>query len=614
MTNWVRVPLGSAIVFTILCLVGAALVQGGLLAMWAAALIGLVAAVLFFVPIRGRLIASQWPVVAARFLGRRRRPVRPALPAASSISVISGEAGVRWDGHTLVAAVEVAPELALTLESGGRSSTDSELPLPLVASMMSQYGLNVDIDIVSSGRHVPPGTAYRTVYSQTVGPRPLVGQRRTWLVLRLHDLDNLAAAVERGPARRGAPKALAAAAHRVVQHLGQEEIRARALSAEELEDLGELLLAPVGDSAVERWSTIVSGTSFITTYTGGPELLAEGQWDRWWSWRTEDALAVIRLRGGARQPATVAVVLRYVHEGKFEKPLPDTRLSLPTGQQGPLLAAGIPGGDRSMQMPLPAIPLTQVAEIAVPIGPSGQILGQYDDGTLVAAPLWDQSAHPRRWRIDAQLSTEVARQLVLRALVTGAVVALHTDDRSRWDGLVASVNDPQRLYYATAGARVCDVAVFDGQPVTTVPTRTVLRLLDGATEVGSADMTLVEVPGQLLEVTVGGGDPQLLWVIRSREEDRYLGLGETQAPPRRVVSTEPVLTRAPRRPAEVPPRPLAPAEPGRPAAGVPTRARRDIAGPQRVARGGAAQPPPQQDPLAGRRGYRLPPQDHPPRR
>jgi type VII secretion protein EccE len=609
MANWVRVPLGSAMVFAVLALILAALAQAHILQVWAAALIAVAAAVLLFIPIRGRLIASQWPVVAARFLGRRRRPVSPALPPPADITVISGEAGVRWDGHTLVAAVEVAPELSLTLEAGGRSSTDSELPLALVASLMEQYGLHLDIDLVSSGRHVPPGTAYRTVYSQAVGPRPLVGQRRTWLVLRLHDLDNLAGVVERGPAHKGAPKALAAAAHRVVQRLGQEEIRARVLSAEELEEFGELLLAPVGETAREQWSTIHSGTSFITTYTtGSPQLLAEGQWDRWWSWRTEDALVTIRLRGAPQMEPTVAVAMRYVHEGKFEKPLPDTALSLPTGQQSPMLAVGLPGGDRSMQAALPTTPLSEVAEARIPIGPSGQILGQYDDGTLVAAPLWDQSAHPRRWRIDAQVGTEVARQLVLRALVTGAVVALHTDDRARWDGLVASVNDPQRLYYATAGARACDLAVFDGRPVTTVPTRTVLRMLDASADIGGADMTLVEAPGQLLEVTVGAHDPQLLWVIRSREEDRYLGLGEVQAPPRRVVSTEPVLTRAPRRPAEVSPRPSAPpaADPARDGA---ARPRRDIAGPQRTARGGAPQP--RQAPAPDRRGYRLPPQDQP---
>lgn len=111
-------------------------------------------------------------------------------------------------------------------------------------------------------------------------------------------------------------------------------------------------------------------------------------------------------------------------------------------------------------------------------------LGQLDEGTLAAVPLWDQSGSPKRRRIDARAAS-VARQLVLRAVVTGAVVAIHTDDRQRWDGLVATVNDDQRLFYATAGARTSDVAVFDGRTVTTVPTRTVLRLL-GARRMGGA--------------------------------------------------------------------------------------------------------------------------------
>jgi len=206
------------------------------------------------------------------------------------------------------------------------------------------------------------------------------------------------------------------------------------------------------------------------------------------------------------------------------------------------------------------------------------------------------------------------------------VVAVHTDDRRRWDGLLASVNDAGRLFYATAGARDCDIAVFDGGPVTTVPTRTVLRLLGSARATvdaltsSTADMTLVEAPGQLMEVTIGGAaDPVLLWVIRTREEDRYLGLGQVEAPPRRVVSTEPALSRVPRRPAPPPvfapgpPRPQVPVNGGHAPTHVSTHGRsRDIAGPQRVPRSqrpDAGQPPPDR---RVRRDYRLPQEDRPP--
>ncbi|HPY25792.1 MAG TPA: type VII secretion protein EccE [Mycobacterium sp.] len=621
MSRWIRLPLGSALVFAVLAAALAALAIGHTLPVWAAALIALAAAALLFVPIRGRLVASQWPGVAWRYLRRRGRPVRPALPDPADISVIAGEAGIRWDGHTLVAVVEVAPTPTLTRESDGHAESGSELPLSLVTGLMTQYGLHLDIDIISSGRHVPAGTAYRTVYSQSVGPRPIVGQRRTWLVLRLNDLDNLGEAAERGPSRRGAPAALAAAAHRVVQRLGQEQIRAHVLSAEELDDVTELLMTPADGTARERWTAIETAAGFITNYLGDAALMAAGQLDRWWSWRTEDVLVTIRLTGAAAGAIRCGVLLRYVQHGKPDEPLPDTKLELRTGDQGPLFTAGLPAGQRALAPDVPSVDAAAVEQVRLPIGPSGQILGQFDDGTLVAAALWDQSVQPQRWRIDAQLGTELARQLVLRALVTGAVVAIHTDSRARWDGLVSSVGDPERLDYAT-GARACDIAIFDGRPVTAVPARTVLRILGRAeTPTMGADMTLVEVSDQWLEVTVGQRDPVLVRAIRSREEDRYLGLGPVEAAPRRTVSTEPVLTRAPRRPAAAPApvvpapgaaptRSAAPNPAGEPA---PLRPRTTIGGPQRVAR---EQRPaaPVEPPDGPRRDYRLPSNDQPPRR
>jgi type VII secretion protein EccE len=661
--RWIRLPLPSAIFYAIATSVVVAFTVAKALPIWAAATILVVAAIALFIPIRGRVILLEWPAVVWAFLRQRRQPLPPTLPPAVDISVISGDAGVRWDGETLVAAVEVAPNLALTREASGHSFTESVLPLGLVASLMTQYGLVLDIDIVSSGRHVPPGTAYRTVYSQFVGPRHLVGQRRTWLVLRLNAIANLDGIVERGPSRDAGPKALAAAAHRVAQRLQQERIRAAALSADELDAMAQAILEPVGTTQNrEKWSVIRSGPNFITTYIGHAEMLADGQLDRWWSWRTEDAVTTIRLTDagtpGGVDDIQVGVLVRYVHHGKAYRPLSEAKLALPTGNQRELLQAALPGGDRSLKAVMPTANFSAVASVSVPIGPSGQILGQLDEGTLVAVPLWDQSGTPKRQRIDANVGVEVARQLVLRAVVTGAVVAIHTDDRERWQGLVATVNDEQRLFYATAGARHCDIAVFDGRTVTTVPARTVLRLLGpDSVAAGGADMTITEGAGQILDVAIAGAEPVTLWAIRTREEDRYLGLGYNEMAPRRVVSTAPAVSRAPRRATVLPPvEPRRPAEPRRavrapsagdpvpaPPAGEPVWARpsqppaaaqtwgngtpasagngngdrggrhRDLGGPQRTPR---TQRPPAQPPAAEprrpRRDYKLPPPpDHP---
>ncbi|MFZ2239649.1 MAG: type VII secretion protein EccE, partial [Gordonia amarae] len=190
--RWIRLRLPSAIVYALLMCVTVAFTVARALPVWAAVGIAVALLVALFIPVRGRVLLVEWITVVSAYLRRRRVAVRRPLPAAADISVLSGDAGIRWDGYTLVAVVEVAPTVALTRESAGHAVSQSALPLDLVASLMTQFGLTLDIDVVSSGSHVPPGTAYRTVYSQLVGPRPVIGVRRTWLVLRLNVADNLA--------------------------------------------------------------------------------------------------------------------------------------------------------------------------------------------------------------------------------------------------------------------------------------------------------------------------------------------------------------------------------------------------------------------------------------
>lgn len=588
LSNWLRLPMASAVAFSLAaCVIAAATSENGL-PLWASALIVTALAASLFVRIRGRVILPEWVGAVWNFWrSRRGTPLHGDLPAAVDIDVLSGTAGVRRDGYTLVSAIEVGPSLELVREHGRRVTATSTLSLALVADLMRHYGFTVDIDVVSSGRHVPAGSSYRTVYSQFVGPRPIVAQRRTWLVLRLNMFDNLAVIADRGPSARSAPKMLASATHRVVQRLQQERVRAYALSAAQLNEFADLVLAPVTVSADrERWATVESGPNFITTYGVDPELISDELIDHWWSWRTEDALTVLRLSRNPAGQVRVGALVRYVTHGKAELPLAETRLRPLTGVQRNLIAAALPAGDRSLVVSVPTVGLEQLDDVALPIGPSGQILGRIGD-TTVAAPLWDQCDQPQRRRVEMRASAAIVGQQILRAVTAGAVVAVYTDARERWDPLLAAVNDPSRLFYATAGARDCDIAVFDDRKVTTVPARTIVRVARPTDAAAAADLTLVEGVGQELEVSVSEDDSTVMDIIRFREEDRYLGIAEAPAAPRRSVSTAPAVARAPR---------SAPAQPGRvpvPAAGgggsrrgsaVPATRHHDIAGPQRQPR------------------------------
>lgn len=605
-SRWIRAPLPSALIYVVGVCIGVALVAGVAdpRARWGMAGALLALAVVLFVPIRGRLLIPEWLAVVTTFLRRRRRPLVLVCEAPVDVKVLSGIAGVRRDGHTLISAVELTAPPALHTETGSVATpAGAELPLTLVTSMMNQYGLVLDVDIVEAGSHVPPGTAYRTVYSHFVGPRPIIGQRRMWLVLRLDERRNLSQIVQRGPSRQAGPKALATATHRMVKRLQQERIRARALEAEGLEEMTSALLGAVEHAGgQERWSTLQVGSDLVTTYTGHPSMLAEGQRDRWWSWRTEETVTVMRLTTSDHNAVQISALVRYTDQGEARKPLPEAKLVCPTGVQRELFTATIPIGARSFAVETETVGLSAVREVQIPIGPTGQILGQLDDGTAVASSLWDQSASPHRRRVDARLGDELARQLVLRAVVTGAVVAIHTDNRARWDSLVATVADSNRLFYPTAGARTCDIAVFDGRPVTAAPARTVLRLTDpqaAPDDSFSPDLTLAEGPGGLqVQAVLAGQAPVTIEAIRTREEDRYLGLGRgVPAPPRRKVSTAPALSRAPRRQA---PSPVA--MPGGNGHREADR-RRNLAAPQRVPRAQRRHTP-EPSPSRPRRDYR----------
>ncbi|MGV0743854.1 type VII secretion protein EccE [Mycolicibacterium sp. XJ870] len=540
-----RTPrLGAALMLTLVACVVAPLAAGHQLPRGAGGLTVSLSAVMLFATFGGRTVLPGWLIVVVGFLRRRRSPLRQ-LPAATDVEVLAGKAGIRWDGGILVAALEVAPNLAVAREDDGCALTTSELPVGMVAGLMHRYGLDIDIDIVCAGEHVPAGSAYRTVYSQFVGSRPIVAQRRSWLVLRLNVTDNLDGISARGPSLTTAPRALATAAHRVVQRLGEQQIRAYVLSGTELNSLADLLLGGIpANRCRERWSTIKTDTSYVTTYLADPTEISTAALHQWWAWRTEHTTMMIRLTAGADGPRIGALV-RYATLGEVQRP-PSGALNVPAGIQEPLLQAALPGGDVSLATDIPSTCASAIEDVRVPIGPAGQILG-HADGAIVALSLCDHSGRPERLRVDARIELPLAHQLVLRAVVTGSVVALHTNDRTRWDRLVATVDDPQRLFYATAGARDCDIAVFDGSPVNTVPARTVLTLSDsGESFTGGADLVLTQEAGSTMEVTVRDEPPVPVSIIRTREEDRYLGIDVQSAQPRRVIHTEPVLTRSPR--------------------------------------------------------------------
>lgn len=636
--SWLRVHLVSAVLYSLLVTALVCVVLAGA-PWWSGALGALAAAILLFIPMGGHTVLPGWIKTLWSFLGRRNKPTATP-PAAVQTTAISGAGGVVADGFTLVAAVEVADALDLTFEAGDkgqRALTSNVVSVKLVASWLRQYGLIFDIDILSEGQQVPPGTVYRTTYSQTVGPRAFIAQRRTWIILRLDTFDNLKGINRRGTVSSAGRKALTTAAARVVQRLREHQIRAYVLSQRQLDALGEQLHAPVaGRRTVERWKTISNENTYTTTYVVDPQSLSDAQVDQWWSWRTEQTVTVIRLRAGDGDSVHISALVRYVTLGEAEKPQNDALTALGASQRD-LLYATLPFGDQCKgNVVVPHAVLEEIGDIRVPIGPAGQILGvgvEEHDGALVAASLADHSGNPEQRRIEARVSLSAIHQLVLRSIVTGSTVAIYTDDQNRWNSLVAAVGDTTRLFFGAGGAKESDIAVLDHKSLPVVPARTIVKLDSERPFDDTGAALRIDQEGEQPVITVrvrrhhlSGHrdrfqDPVTIRLFRHESEKRFLGIVDTSGPqPRRQLSTEPVTSRALRRPqtGAVPAigidsgvRPQAPlrrpsSAPGQP---VPVSSgRRDIkfAAPQRVRRDPQAPPAPAQ-PVAPRRRHHLPP-------
>ena len=510
-------------------------------------------------PIRRRRTLLDWIAVTTSFIVRHRRAV--GFTPESAIAAVGPNAiGVRHAGRTLVTALEVAPTLAVTIGGVQGTATDDVLPVRLVAQCMRQYGLELGIDIISTGARVVPGSAFGAEYSELVGRMPLVGRRRTWLVLRLDIIDNLVGIVARGPSRTAAPRALAVAAERVAQRLRQQGLRAHTLSDKQLDAVLESLLQPLyPDRIRERWSAMRTANAYAATYVADPAQLTDSQLGRWWAWPSDNTLVAIKLFG-PDDPHVTALV-RYVTPRRIRSRRlrkDPGALRLTTGTQRKALKAALPVPDRNLPADAIISRLADLDPLHVPIGPAGQIIGTMGNAP-VALPLCDHSGFPKRLRIDARIQLSLARELVLRAVATGTVVSIHADDPSRWDGLIDAVNRHDLLFFATAGAKRSGIALFDGKSVTAVPAHTVmaLRSPDDSPPDDRAELTFVQKDAAVVEIMVAGNHPFEVISGPNAQHDELLNpspknphprtpqgtqeVGDNAMPPGRVSATAPQI-------------------------------------------------------------------------
>lgn len=450
---------GGPVAFAILIGSPAITAATGPLPWWGSGLLVGSAVLAVWLQVRGRTPVRWLLDALAFYLGRAARArQRLASPHLQDVTVSSGSCAVGVSDSSLFAMIQLAPNLDLPSVIGEESIyTEDTIDAVMLTRLCEQYGLTFDIDIVSTGRRVRKVGSYGELYDQLIGPRPIVGQRLAWLVVRLDQGSNLRELQRRGSCSVAGPQALATAAQRIAARLRQAGIAAHPLPADAVLEAVRVLQEGVElDSLRERWGRLDCAATgrAVRMYEVDSQDVGDIDLDHYWAHGTSYTTIVVSLRHNQRS----RILVRYI--GTWDKNQRDTtpsHLRLLTGQQSTALLATLPTPTVAHTLPTRAAhtePAEADASLKVTIGPNGQVLGSINGhkNHTLALPLFDPVHYqPRRRTVDVHADLPIAQQIVLRATVVGADVEVHTDRPDSWERLVSAVGDHRSLRLANSG-------------------------------------------------------------------------------------------------------------------------------------------------------------------
>lgn len=453
----------------------------------------------------------------ARAMRRRTRSV--LIPGASSVELPGvGPVGMRSDGQyaLTVIALHGRPFPETVLVPDGADTLDV-VPLDAIGSLLRQFGgLELDsIDVVSAGSRVAPDGRYTPRYDEVIGDRPAVGDRHTWLILRLCPQACLNALAYRGDVG----VAVAAATERIRQAAVREGCRASTCSAEQLDAVTQALL---GGHAVERfeerWTRLRAGNDYVSSYRIAGNDLSSRLLADLWTIRSKMTVTVLRLTRDSAGGVGVAGLVRLHTRNPLTHP-PLAALHPLPGKQIGALCASLPFGNRALEMDLSRRPLDGARCLSVPVGPCGPMLGMTMDGVPLLMPLTDPLKHST---VAIHADFDVVASLLLRATAAGATAVVHTDRPEVWEPIC-----DERMVLAGGVQKVNtpDLVVADGETAAR-------RLLAGSGERGHSlvvcgvpppdcDVAITQVTAGELAVEVGQRRIDLT-VMRPRNEVQFL--------------------------------------------------------------------------------------------
>ena len=360
----------------------------------------------------------------------KARQARAGLPTPFEAELPGvGPGGLMWDGEYAITMIalhgrQYAPTV---LVSEGAESIDT-VPLTVCGALLEQFGgLELhSIDTISSGTRTAQDGQFTHRYEETVADRAAVGERRTWLVLRLRPTACLDAMLY----RHSVGEAIEAATERIRQAAARAGCRAVTCSTEQIRHATKTLLA--GHDLVdyqERWNDLRVGDDYVTPYRMSGAELSTRVLNDVWTIRATKAVVLVRMTRHAETGELMVGALVRVNTPTHLTHPPLSTLQTVPGQAFDALAATLPLGDRSVSVPLSMRPLDSAA-LPVQVGPTGFLHGMAE---LSGVPLLLNWTDPLKFvRVAIAADLDVVEAMVLRATSAGATAEIHTVRPNPW--------------------------------------------------------------------------------------------------------------------------------------------------------------------------------------
>ncbi|MDT7767247.1 MAG: hypothetical protein QOI30_232 [Mycobacterium sp.] len=273
--------------------------------------------------------------------------------------------GVReYDGQLIaVIAVDGAGEVG---RHRHRDAAATTIPLEAVVASLRQFDVRLDsVDIVSVGtRNASKGvqSAVRDDFGGGGDQRP-IEDHSTWLVLRMDPQHNVRAVA----ARDSVACTLSAAAERLANDLDGRNCAARPLTADEIVDVDDAVLAGLKPAHVRPfWRYLKTSDGYVTSFWVSPGDISSETLEELWLTDADVTVLTIRIIAEGRQ-ADVSVWVRY-HSDKRLRKEAFNGLNRLTGRQLGAVAHSLPAPTSRRPLPMPSRTLGDGEDIAVPVG------------------------------------------------------------------------------------------------------------------------------------------------------------------------------------------------------------------------------------------------------